>query len=424
MPPSDDGEAFLRRINTVLGDAASDALTVAAEMAERAGHPLYLVGGTVRDVLLGTATKDVDLAVVGDAQPFGAQLAAATGGKVTGSSQFGTVALRVGGVRVDIVTARRERYASPGALPQIAPSTIDDDLLRRDFSVNAIGFGLAGQDRMRFRDPAGGFDDLSRGMLSVLHPASFQDDPTRMLRAARYAARLGFSLANATRGWLTRDAGFLTRVSGARRGQELRRILAEAEPERALALVDQWGLLEVSHPGLALPAGMAGLFEAARARSWERGGLEEVYLCLMLSRLSGTDRRRVAQDLQFPARWRRALSDFNAIAASIPQLDVPNAAPSMVVAWLTGRASAAVGAWTLLADEPARSWLRAYEERWRFVRPLLGAEDVERIGGLRHAALGACLTAIRSARLDGKIETVEDEVAMVKAWAQAAGSDG
>ncbi|MSQ27167.1 MAG: CCA tRNA nucleotidyltransferase [Dehalococcoidia bacterium] len=414
--PTADGEAFLGRVRDLLGASASTTVDVAAEAATAAGLGLYLVGGTVRDVLLGFPTKDVDLSLVGNAISFGAALARTTGGRVTASSRFGTVSLRIGDMLLDVVTARSERYARPGALPQITPSGIDNDLLRRDFSVNAIAFGLSGVDRARFRDPAGGIADVDRRVLRALHPASFQDDPTRMLRATRYSARLGFSLDVETTGWMARDAGYLTQVSNARRGGEFRRILAEAEPEHALALAHAWGLLALLHSGWSMPEAMGELFAAARSAERDTLRLREVYVCLLLSPLNPSQRIAFTLELQLPPRFRRTLFDFNLIEASMTQPGWATALPSKVVETLTGRAPTAVTAWRLLAAEPVRSLLREYEERWHFVRPLLGAAELEAAAGLRDRALGQCLAALRAARLDGAVVTRDDELALVRRW--------
>ena len=414
-----DGEAFFRRARDVLGQGAATTVDVAAHVAATAGLGLYLVGGTVRDVLLGVPTKDVDLSLVGDAVTFGAALVETTGGKVTASSQFGTVSLRIGDLLLDVVTARRERYARPGALPQITPSGIDDDLLRRDFSVNAIAFGLSGVDRYRIRDPAGGIADLGRGVLRALHAASFQDDPTRMLRAARYCARLGFSLDSETAAWIARDTEFLTEISRSRRGQEFRRILAEAEPEHALVLADAWGLLTVMYREWSRPGALGELFAAARSAEGAMLRLSEVYLCLLLSPLNARQRTAFALELQFAPRFRRALNDFNLIEASMAQAGWVVAHPSTVVETLAGKAPAAVTAWKLLAGEPTRSLLRDYEERWQFVRPLLGTAELLGVAGLRDRARGQCLTMLRAARLDGRVVTRDDELALVRRWAGA-----
>lgn len=186
---------------------------------------LWVVGGAVRDVLLGRTPTELDLVVEGDPQ---AVLAAIPGTSVR-HDRFGTATVvPLGGTQGhDVVRARRETYVAPGALPDVEPATIDEDLLRRDLTVNTFALRVgAGIPELRYAP--GAVDDLERGVLRVLHDASFVDDPTRLWRTARYAVRLGFEVEPHTAGLAA--AADPTTVSGPRHGNELRHVLAEPEP--------------------------------------------------------------------------------------------------------------------------------------------------------------------------------------------------
>jgi tRNA nucleotidyltransferase (CCA-adding enzyme) len=207
----------------------------------------HLVGGAVRDLALGRAPREIDLVVDGDPEP----LIAALGGADVEHERFGT-AIASG---VDVVRARAESYAEPGALPDVRPGTLDEDLRRRDFTVNAIAVALADAT---VRAVDGAVADLDGGVLRVLHDGSFRDDPTRLWRLARYGARLGFEPDDHTRE-LAREAvagGALQTVSGPRLGNELRLALAEPDPVAALDRAVALGLLPagfaVAHPDEAL----------------------------------------------------------------------------------------------------------------------------------------------------------------------------
>jgi tRNA nucleotidyltransferase (CCA-adding enzyme) len=207
----------------------------------------HLVGGAVRDLALGRAPREIDLVVEGDPEP----LIAALGGADVEHERFGTAL--AGGV--DVVRARAESYAEPGALPDVRPGTLDEDLRRRDFTVNAIAVALADAT---VRAVDGAVADLDGGVLRVLHDGSFRDDPTRLWRLARYGARLGFEPDDHTRE-LAREAvagGALQTVSGPRLGNELRLALAEPDPVAALDRAVALGLLPagfaVAHPDEAL----------------------------------------------------------------------------------------------------------------------------------------------------------------------------
>lgn len=218
-----------------------------AVRAAAGDDPVYLVGGAVRDLLLGRGRADVDLVVVGDA----AGLAARLGAETVEHERFATAKAQLDGHEVDVATARTETYAHPGALPDVAPAgEIEADLARRDFTINAIALPLRGSPEPI--DPFGGRADLEAGLLRVLHPGSFTDDPTRALRAARYAARFGFRLEKETETLLR--AADLDTVSADRRRAELLRLAAEPEAARGFELLAEWGLVETRAGGVELAA--------------------------------------------------------------------------------------------------------------------------------------------------------------------------
>ena len=227
------------------------AVRAAALAAARLRVPLYLVGGTVRDILLPTAVLDLDFAVVGDGPEAVARLAEGLGGRVLARSQFGTMKVDVSGTVVDLALARTETYSRPGALPEVTPGGIEDDLARRDFSINAMAVSLG--DRFgEMVDPFGGRSDLGARLVRVLHPRSFVDDATRILRAARYAARLGFEMEDETADLLRRGLPYIETISGDRVRNELERCFTEPDVGRALLMAQELGVLRAVHPGLAL----------------------------------------------------------------------------------------------------------------------------------------------------------------------------
>ncbi len=213
---------------------------LAAEM----GLPAYLVGGPVRDALLGRPSLDVDVCVEGDAAQLAERLAGRLQGRLTSHERFGTAVVEFAGRHVDVATARRETYPRPGALPVVEPAGLEEDLLRRDFSYNAMALRLD-RDFGLLCDPLGGLDDLQAGRTRGLHERTFVDDPTRIIRAARYAARFGFPLEPVTQGWLTEAVagGALQTVTGQRIWGELSRLLAEATAPEAVALLAAWRTL-------------------------------------------------------------------------------------------------------------------------------------------------------------------------------------
>jgi tRNA nucleotidyltransferase (CCA-adding enzyme) len=192
----------------------------------------WLVGGAVRDLLLGREPRELDVAVVGPVD----ELAARLGDVVARHDRFGTVEVATeDGVRHDLARARTETYARPGALPEVTPAgSIDEDLPRRDVTVNAIALRLPDG---ALAEVPGARDDLAAGVLRVLHDRSFVDDPTRVWRLARYAARLGFAPDDATRALAAAADPFA--ISGPRHGAEIRLALGEPDPARAFEALQE-----------------------------------------------------------------------------------------------------------------------------------------------------------------------------------------
>jgi tRNA nucleotidyltransferase (CCA-adding enzyme) len=213
---------------------------ILAEVAEAPEIDVFLVGGTVRDLLLGQVFVDVDLAIDGDAL----RLATALGDPDGTESRFGTLRVIREGLRYDLARTRSERYPHPGALPEVEPARIEADLLRRDFTINAIALGLSGSRQGELLAVDGALDDLSDRWVAVLHDRSFEDDPTRLLRLARYAARLKFEVGTHTRQLATHaiNSGALDTVSGTRIGNELRLLASEPDPVAAFGAVSDLGL--------------------------------------------------------------------------------------------------------------------------------------------------------------------------------------
>ena len=214
--------------------------------------PVHLVGGAVRDLLLGAGSVDVDLAVEGDARSAARELADRLGGRLREHERFGTASVIADDLELDLATTRQETYDEPGALPRVEAAPLAADLERRDFSVNAMAIALTGDDLGHLYDPCGGEADLDRRAIRVLHERSFLDDPTRLLRAVRYEMRLGFRMEPDTER-LARtavDAGALDTVSAARVRDELMDLLAEAEAPGGVERLHDLGIDAALHPAL------------------------------------------------------------------------------------------------------------------------------------------------------------------------------
>jgi len=198
------------------------------------GERVYLVGGVVRDMFLGYPNFDLDLVVEGAAVKLAQQVAETSQAKLLAHHRFGTAKLRYENFILDLATARKETYTRPGALPSVTPGTIKDDLNRRDFSINAMAISLGSNDYGDLADPHQGKNDLEHRLIRILHPKSFRDDATRILRAVRYEQRLGFGIETQTAQLLKLDIPMLDTISGDRIRHELELIFKEKMPELAI----------------------------------------------------------------------------------------------------------------------------------------------------------------------------------------------
>jgi tRNA nucleotidyltransferase (CCA-adding enzyme) len=216
------------------------------------GLEIALVGGAVRDLLCGRTPRELDIVVSADAAGLAAELAGLLGASASVHERFGTATVAWSGGRIDVAERRSETYPTPGALPVVRAGTIAEDLARRDFTVNAISVALDGPRRGVLLGAEHALEDLAAARLRVLHVRSFGDDPTRLMRLARYHARLGFELEAQTAALAAEAlaAGALMTVSRARLGAELRLALAEADAPAALAAMGRIGVLAALPPGL------------------------------------------------------------------------------------------------------------------------------------------------------------------------------
>ena len=386
----------------------------AAEESARRGMRLYLVGGAVRDALLGLSVADIDLVNAPGGADFGRELAEALGGEVVASSQFGTHKIRAGGITFDLVMARTESYARPGALPSVRPGGILDDLARRDFTINAMAVEVRGESWGDLLDDFGGLADLRRGLVRTLHDGSFRDDATRILRAARYAGRYDFRIEESTRRALDRDLAYLDAISGDRLRHELERVFDEPRAAPILRILRDAGVLRAINPSLG--ADEAALAQIDEVAIGPERGPTPVMLSLLVSSLPAEAAPALVRRLNMGADWARVVRDTLALHDIVARLQRSGLRPSEVDDLLRAYDEHALRAGAALAsDDLAASWVRRYLDELRHVRPLLDGNDLLALGVARGPKVGELLRTLRCARLDGEVHTREDEVAYARA---------
>jgi len=363
-----------------------------------------IVGGAVRDLLLGGAPEDLDLVIEGDAVEAAQRLGEMLHGSVTVHERFGTATVEAGGHVYDLATARVESYARPGALPDVQPGTLEQDLLRRDFTVNAIAVGLDG----RAVAAPHAYEDLDARVLRVLHNRSFLDDPTRLLRLVRYATRLGFAVEAGTAALA--DAalagGALATVSPTRVGSELRLLLREPSALDALAWVAGWPLLE----GMTFDRGLA---ERALALLPEDGRADLLLLGSACRGVAPATLGAWLDALGFVGRARDVVMGC-AQAEGIEGRLAGAGRPSEIAAAVRGAPVEAVAlAGALGASEAARAWI----EDLRGVTLDIDGADLIAAGVPQGEELGRGLAAALHARLDGEALDRDAQLAVALAAA-------
>jgi tRNA nucleotidyltransferase (CCA-adding enzyme) len=348
---------------------------------------VHLVGGAVRDLLLGRDPRELDVVVEGDS----ADLAQRLGTVTTAHERFGTATvLAADGCRYDVATARAESYAQPGALPDVRPAAIDEDLRRRDVTVNALALDLRSGE---LRAVEHAREDLTAGRLRVLHDASFRDDPTRLWRVARYAARLGFELEAHT-AELARAAvqdGALATVSGTRIGNELRLALREPDPVAALQTASALGLADWLAPDRERAMAALALLPPGEGRP------DLVVLAASLE--PGAEPLAALAGLGFTAAETAILGaahDAPRLAAALARAQ----RPSQLARLLRGRPPEAVAlAGALGAEQQARLWL----DELRHVGLQIGGDDLLAAGIPAGPDVGERLARALDRRLDGTL---------------------
>ncbi len=390
-------------------------IRMAGEIAQERGEKLYLVGGTVRDLLLGRANLDIDIVVEGDAPLLANLLAQKTGGKAVVHPRFGTAKLRTPEVSLDIATARTETYPYPGALPNIRPSSIEEDLSRRDFTINTMAIQLNPDSFGELIDLHNGRDDLENHLIRILHRNSFVDDATRILRALRYEQRLGFQLEPDTKKLLCCDASMLKPLSGDRIRHEVELVLKEKEPEKVLCRADELGVLGRIYPALSNNTQMIERLKQARSQ------IPSISLVLSFALITYHFTPKEGDEfiirLNLPSAKAGAIEDMLELKHRLGELDYPDILPSRIYLLLKNYSLHAVRA-CALAHESAlvRGYLQLYLDELRFITTSLNGVDLQQMGVPAGPHLGNLLRNLLEAKLDQRVSTMEEEESLMQQW--------
>jgi len=405
-----------------------NVLRTAGELAERLGYSAYVVGGFVRDLLLGIDNLDVDLVVEGDGITFARAFAKDNEASVTVHDRFGTAVLRFSdGFKLDVATARTEYYEYPTALPTVEQSSIKKDLYRRDFTINTLAVRLNPGAFGRLIDFYGGQRDLKEQIIRVLHSLSFVEDPTRVFRAIRFELRFGFHLSKETLALIKGAVKMelFHRLSGQRLLDELRLLFSERTPRHAVRRLADLDLLRFIHLKLAWSSRLdRRLTEVEEGLDWYRLSCLDrairrwlVYLMALAEALPEQPVQELLERFPFTEAERFAIT-----AARFTTQDVcrqlsqhPPLRPSETVRLLTGLSDETLV--FLLAknkSETARQQIAAYLTTYRTIKPVLRGKELASFGLPPGPLYRMILARLTEARLDGEVTSEAEERDLVK----------
>ncbi len=418
----------------VLGENTAALIDIVATHAQQQHLTLHLIGGTVRDILLNRYNQDIDFVVEGDGIAFAQKLHAHYGGKLHTHAPFGTakwhldddvrqkLQLKSSPEHLDFVTARNEFYAHPTALPTVYSGSIKLDVARRDFTLNTLAVQVSPAGTFgRILDVFGGVADLEAGIIRVLHSLSFVDDPTRMLRAVRFAERLNFTIEPRTAELMQTALPMLRRITGERLRNELSLILYEVTPERALYQLDILGILKAIHPALRFDETMVEALNSIREK-YSAGARhvsplqiadnsETLYFAAWFAQLE--DVAGICERLLFGATDTRLFVSVATLYREQARLLDKTARISETVHWLETFPPEALPLMMYLLEEAAQTQLAFYQDKLQ-LRPLTDGNRLITLGLKPGKQFKTILDALRDAWLDGVIQTASDEEALLQ----------
>lgn len=387
-----------------LPEDARTLLSSACAAADESGTRLWVVGGAVRDLLAGRAFRDVDVTIDGDPTGLAEAVAEASRGLAAEEPRFLTASVALRSARLDIARLRRERYSSPGALPTVEPaSSIEEDLLRRDFTVNAIALGASSKIRDHVVDPLDGRADLQARRLCALHAGSFRDDATRLWRGARVASALRLRPDPQTAAWIAESTRWLEPISARRLWAEFVQTAAQRRTLTTLRTLDAWGVLRGIEPGWRFDHRSEG---ALRHRPGPHA--PAMLLALLLAPIAA--REEVIERLQPPRGVQGAVRDAARLLSSGGE--DPAALERLTS---TGDAGRTAARWL---DPPRQAERQRALERWERTRPPLTAADLLRLGVPEGPQLGELLWRLRRARFLGTLINAAEARRTVRRWLQ------
>ncbi len=399
-------------------------LQLAGEVADRLDVDVYLVGGSVRDVLRGEENLDLDIVVEGNGIAFAKTFGDRLNAKVKTHERFGTAKIITERFKLDVATARTEYYEAPASLPKVETSSIKKDLYRRDFTINTLAVKLNLKDFGLLIDFFGGQRDLREKTIRIIHNLSFIEDPTRAFRAVRFSERFGFKLSKHTENLIksTIKMDLFSRLSGARLYEELLLAFNETKPVKTLQRLSEFGLLKVIHPNLVFSAELEQTLQSMlETLAWfnllfleERPDRGMLYLMALLSDLKDEDRKAAVERLLTPPKIGAMIIKGMADAKEILQALPINNPAGLYRLLKSNDIETLLFSMAASRDKQKQKSISQYLIELRKIRPILKGNDLKKMGVPPGPVYSKLFEDLLAAKLGGHLKTREDEERFVR----------
>lgn len=384
-----------------------------ASLVSNESIDIYLVGGTVRDILLLQPPRDIDLMFTGDNQNAPEKICSSMKAKFIQRSEFGTWKLQKNDLVIDLSVSRKESYSYPGALPDVISGNFEEDLARRDFSINAMAVSLNHDSWGNLLDPFNGDRDIRKRIIRVLHPKSFMDDATRILRAIRYAKRMGFKLENETEEILRRDIQQLNTIGSDRVRNELQLIFREGMVAQILEYAQKLGVLLGIHPNIKLEYSTLLKLQTAPVLPICESELRTL-ACFVFS-CTNNSVTSLIERLNMNSTWSKICRDVVQLRQLFGVLSQQEISKSKVHAILNHIHPAAIKGCIISAqNHGVVHTLQMYLNELRYVKPILTGHDLISLGLPKGPLIGNMLENLLKAKLDGLLPSKAKEEIFVK----------
>jgi len=437
--PKEQTEELRRNVTNLikeyLPEEIYEILNIAGNLAQEKGYGAYLVGGSVRDLLMRLPSPDIDIVVEGDGILFAHDLSKRIGGRLTSHARFATAKImkeikkdrNIKTIHIDIATARTEYYESPAALPKVETSSIKKDLYRRDFTINALAVKLNTKDFGLLIDFFGGQRDIKDKKIRVLHNLSFVEDPTRAIRAIRFAEKLGFKISKHTENLikLAVKMGIFEKLKGPRLYEELILLLQDTMPQNSIKRLKDYGLLKIIHPSLEEKPIYQNLARAYEILSGidllflrEKYRKEFIYLMVILKDLNMNERLELLDKIYVPENIKRKmLDDIQAAESALQRLTSEDSVEIYNI--LKPLNIETIILMMIYANESQRKSISLFLTKLKDIVPSITGENLKKLGIKPGPVYRKIFEAILREKLKGRLLSKEEEIEFVKEYKKA-----